>query len=186
MKSGKLSRREFLEVAFAAAAASGIGVACGRNGTPWRFFTIDEAQTLAAISDQIIPPDQDPGASWAGVVNYIDRQLGGPFENLQNTYRIGLAAVNQSSRLACGKKFADLDTTQQIELLQRFEREQVPEAVWHEVSSSEFFSMVIDHAMQGYYGDPRHGGNRDAVSWKMLGLPYPPIRGRQGAKVTKA
>jgi gluconate 2-dehydrogenase gamma chain len=33
--------------------------------------------------------------------------------------------------------------------------------------------------MQGFYGDPRHGGNREGVSWKMLGLPYPPIRGRQ-------
>lgn len=186
MKSGKLSRREFLEVALAAAAASGVGVACGRNGTPWRFFSIDEAQTLAAISDQIIPPDQDPGASWAGVVNYIDRQLCGPFANLQDAYRRGLAAVNQSSRLAYGKKFIDMDSTQQIELLQRFEQRRVPEAIWQGTSSSEFFSMVIDHTMQGYYGDPRHGGNRDAMSWKMLGLPYPPIRGRQAAKTTKA
>ena len=32
--------------------------------------------------------------------------------------------------------------------------------------------------MQGFYGDPRHGGNRDRVSWKMVGLPYPPLRGR--------
>lgn len=186
VKSGKLSRRQFLEVALAAAAASGIGVACGRNGTPWRFFSIDEAQTLAAISDQIIPADQDPGASWAGVVNYIDRQLCGPFQNLQDAYRSGLAAVNQSSQLAYGKKFIDLDSHQQTELLQRFERERSPGAVWQRITSSDFFSMLIDHTMQGYYGDPRHGGNRDAVSWKMLGLPYPPIRGRQGVKATKA
>lgn len=186
MKSGKLSRREFLEVALAAAAASGVGVACGRNGTPWRFFSINEAQTLAAISDQIIPADENPGASWAGVVNYIDRQLCGPFQNLQDAYRRGLAAVNQSSQLGYGKKFVDLDTTQQIEQLQRFEQRRAPEAIWRGISSSEFFSMVIDHTMQGYYGDPRHGGNRDAMSWKMLGLPYPPIRGRQAAKTTKA
>ena len=31
---------------------------------------------------------------------------------------------------------------------------------------------------QGFYGDPRHGGNRDAASWKMLALPFPPVRGR--------
>ena len=94
--------------------------------------------------------------------------------------------MNQSSRLANGKKFADLDTTQQSELLLRFEQERPTGAVWQKVSPSEFFSMVIDHTMQGYYGDPRHGGNRDAVSWKMLGLPYPPIRGRQEARTTKA
>jgi gluconate 2-dehydrogenase gamma chain len=59
----------------AATAAAGTGVACSRNQSPWRFLTVDDARTLAAISDQIIPPDQDFGASWAGVVNYIDRQL---------------------------------------------------------------------------------------------------------------
>jgi hypothetical protein len=32
--------------------------------------------------------------------------------------------------------------------------------------------------MQGFYGDPRHGGNLNRVSWKMLRLPYPPVRGR--------
>jgi len=35
-----------------------------------------------------------------------------------------------------------------------------------------------DHTMMGFYGDPRHGGNKDRVSWKMLGVPDPPIRGR--------
>jgi hypothetical protein len=32
--------------------------------------------------------------------------------------------------------------------------------------------------MMSFYGDPRHGGNKDRVSWKMLGVPDPPIRGR--------
>jgi gluconate 2-dehydrogenase gamma chain len=33
--------------------------------------------------------------------------------------------------------------------------------------------------MQGFYGDPRHGGNREYASWRMLGVPVAPIRGRQ-------
>jgi len=32
--------------------------------------------------------------------------------------------------------------------------------------------------MEGFYGSPRHGGNRDAVSWQMLGLAEPPPLGR--------
>ncbi|HYM75290.1 MAG TPA: gluconate 2-dehydrogenase subunit 3 family protein [Candidatus Dormibacteraeota bacterium] len=174
----KLNRRAFLQAAVAAAAAAGTGVACTRNRTPWRFFTIDEARALAAISDQIIPPDQDPGASWAGVVNYIDRQLCGPFQSLQKMYRQGLAGVDQSSSLTHGKAFADLDSTQQIELLHLLENGRAPGSTWQQVSSREFFEYVVDHTMQGYYGDPRHGGNREGVSWKMLNLPYPPIRGR--------
>jgi gluconate 2-dehydrogenase gamma chain len=34
---------------------------------------------------------------------------------------------------------------------------------------------VRNHTLEGYYGSPRHGGNRDAVSWRMLGLDEPPI-----------
>jgi len=172
-----LSRRAFLQTAMAAAAASGL--ACGRNGTPWRFLTVAEARTLAAMSDQIIPPDQDAGASWAGVVNFIDRQLCGPYKNLQATYRRGLAGVDQSSRELYAKPFADVTSEQQLFVLRQFEEGKAPGATWKQTSSSEFFRYVIDHTMQGYYGDPRHGGNRDGVSWKMVGLPYPPIRGRQ-------
>ena len=42
----------------------------------------------------------------------------------------------------------------------------------------DFFDLVREHTMEGYYGSPRHGGNRDAVSWRMLGLDEPPLRGR--------
>jgi gluconate 2-dehydrogenase gamma chain len=41
-----------------------------------------------------------------------------------------------------------------------------------------FFELVRNHTMEGYYGSPRHGGNRDAVSWRMLGLDEPPVLGR--------
>ena len=181
----KLNRRAFLQAALVAAAAAGAGVACSKNGTPWRFLTVDEARTLAAISDQIIPPDQDPGAAWAGVVNYMDRQLCGPFQSLQQTYRLGIAGVDQSSRLLYGNVFADVSTSQQIDVLHRLEDGQAPGVIWKQSSSSEFFALLIDHTMQGYYGDPRHGGNREGASWKMLGLPYPPIRGRQLYDLTK-
>src|SRR6476646_2075604 len=101
----RLNRRAFLQAALTAAAAAGTCVACSRNRSPWRFFTIDEARALASMVDQIVPPDQDAGASWAGVVNYIDRQLCGPFQNLQSAYRQGLAGVDQSSQSRFGKPF---------------------------------------------------------------------------------
>jgi gluconate 2-dehydrogenase gamma chain len=39
--------------------------------------------------------------------------------------------------------------------------------------------LILAHTRQGFYGDPRHGGNRNRVSWKMIGVPFPPIRGRE-------
>ena len=47
-----------------------------------------------------------------------------------------------------------------------------------EKRTRDFFELVREHTMEGYYGSPRHGGNRDAVSWRMLGLDEPPLRGR--------
>jgi gluconate 2-dehydrogenase gamma chain len=48
-----------------------------------------------------------------------------------------------------------------------------------EERSGPFFYLMLTHTRQGFYGDPRHGGNRDMASWKMLNLPTPPVRGRQ-------
>ena len=174
----KFSRRKFLEAATAAAATIGTCAGCAGPRTPWRFLTVDEARTLAAICDQIIPPDEDPGAAWAGVVSYVDRQLCGALRHLRNLYRQGLLAVDGSSRTLYGVDFADLSAAKQIELLTLLESGRAPGQAWKEISSAEFFGHLVDHTMQGFYGDPRHGGNREAASWKMLGLPYPPIRGR--------
>lgn len=175
----KLSRRRFLQAAMIAAGATGSGVACGRSSSPWRFLTVDEARTLAAACDQVIPPDEDPGAAWAGVVNYIDLQLCGPLKHSRNAYRWGIAAMDRSSRTTWGASFADLSSARQIELLTKMELGQAPAQAWKQISSTEFFGLLVDQTMQGFYGDPRHGGNRERVSWKMLGVPYPPIRGRQ-------
>ncbi len=182
----RLNRRAFLQAALAAAAAAGTGVACTRNRSPWQFFTVDEARALASMVDQIIPPDQDAGAVWAGVVNYIDRQLCGPFAGLQPLYRHGLAAIDRTSQSLHRKLFADLEFPQQTDLLRHVEAGSVPAAPWKQLSSSDFFSIVVDHSMQGFYGDPRHGGNREGVSWKMLNLAYPPIRGRLRPDLAKS
>jgi gluconate 2-dehydrogenase gamma chain len=174
-----------MQVAITAGAA-GPGFACSGSRSPWRFLSVDEARTLAAICDQIIPPDQDPGAAWAGVVNYVDRQLCGPFKHLRRTYRLGIAGLNHSSLGLYGKEFVDLSPEKQVDMLTAVEKGQAPSEAWKETSGHEFFEVVLDHTMQGFYGDPRHGGNHDRASWAMLGVPYPPIRGRLHYDLTKA
>ncbi|MGB9604797.1 MAG: gluconate 2-dehydrogenase subunit 3 family protein, partial [Bryobacteraceae bacterium] len=168
------SRRRFMK------AASGAAVAMAGCGTSrrWLFFTPDEAETVIALCEQIIPADQDPGATEAGVIHYIDRHLIGHFRRYQAVYREGLARLDQLCRQRHGRRFAELKFDQQTAVLEKLEGD-----------LKKFFDMVIDHAMQGFYGDPRHGGNRDAVSWRMLGVPLIPVRGRQhydlGANVGK-
>jgi gluconate 2-dehydrogenase gamma chain len=151
------------------ATTAGVLVSCsGTGGGPyWRFFTAAEARTVNAICEQIIPADKDAGAAQAGVVNFIDLQLTRPYKKHQSAYRKGVAGVDAASRKRFGKPFAELAFERQTELLAEVEN-----------NDNEFFDLIRTHTMQGFYGDPRHGGNRGDVSWKMLGLPAPPVRGR--------
>ncbi len=151
-----MDRRKFLAVGLAGAA-----VGCGRARSSWRFFTLDEARTMEAICGHIVPEDQDPGAVRAGVVVYIDRQLTRFYKPLQPIYRKGLAEI--------GTDFAALAPERQLRGLCRLETNP---------QTKPFFDMLVAHTMQGFYGDPRHGGNRERVSWKMLGVASPPVRGR--------
>ena len=151
-----------------AVAGSLIGLTRKGSPGPWRFFTPSEARTIGAICEQLIPPDRDPGAKAAGVVDYIDIQLTKAFRKHRQTYRQGIAAVDAASRSKFGKPLADLPAAQQADVLRAIEQ-----------SSKPFFELILAHTRQGFYGDPRHGGNRNRASWKMVGLPYPPIRGRQ-------
>jgi gluconate 2-dehydrogenase gamma chain len=77
------------------------------------------------------------------------------------------------------KEFIDLSMAQQDDVLGRLEANQAPGAIWGQVSARGFFNRLVEHTMEGFYGGPRHGGNRDAVSWRMLGLPTPPMRSRR-------
>lgn len=158
-----LKRRGFLGVL----AASSLG--CSRTEGSWRFFTAEQARLVDALTERIIPADQDPGASQAGVVHFIDRQLVRHYRKHQTAYREGLMALEASARARFGKAFVDLPPDAQNQLLG---------AVEENPGTKDFYAMLVAHTMQGYYGDPRHGGNRDRVAWRMLGLPYPPVRGR--------
>lgn len=157
-----LRRRRFMQVAASGAAAT---VSCGGQKSRYRFLTNAEAETLAAICDVIIPPDQDPGASEAGVVQFIDRQLDGFNKKLRKQYRAGIALVDTLAQSRYGKSYSKLVPTDQEQILTGAE-------------CRRFFELAVSHTMQGYYGSPRHGGNRNWASWRMLGIPLSPLRGR--------
>lgn len=171
-----IGRRGFLRLGAAAAAAS--SVACSPPASRWRVLTEQEARILTAACDQIIPPDQDPGASNAGVVNFIDRQLATRKRKQLDTWRAGIAALDATAQRTHGAGFADIAAAAQVAVLQAIERGEGDPSLWTGIPPNDFFKRLRDFTMMGFYGDPRHGGNRDRVSWRMLGVPDPPLRGR--------
>jgi gluconate 2-dehydrogenase gamma chain len=165
-KDSLLTRRQFVAAGALGGVAIAIGCSPGKQGN-WEFLSEDQARTLAAICDQIIPADDFPSASQAGVLTYIDRQLIRHFRIHQDDYRNGLKQAQAMSRKRFGQDLDLLTQQQQFEIVSDLS----------ELNRS-YFELLRSHTMEGYYGSPRHGGNRDAVSWRMLGLPEPPPLGR--------
>ena len=154
-----------------------LGACSGRNG-PWRFLTAREAALVDSISAQIIPEDQDPGGRTAGVVNFIDIQLTGPYKRYQEIYRQGLARLERTSLAFFQKPWSGLPFEDQTKLLAALEKGEAPKEIWDTVSPAGFFDLICEHCLQGYYGSPRHGGNRNYVSYRMIGIAYPQLCGR--------
>lgn len=170
---GRLSRRGFLAGSAAAGATIAAGCAIHPRGS-LEFLTVEQAQTLAALCDQVIPADDFPSASQAGVVTYIDRQLMRHYRRHRAAYEAGMKQADELSRARCGAPLAQAPAAIQQAVAAALERDQ-----------RKFFDLVRQHTMEGFYGSPRHGGNRDAVSWRMLGLAEPPVRGRAQYDFTK-
>jgi len=170
-----VDRRDFLKTGAVAAAST--AVACGGADSPWRALTVAEARTLAAACDRIVPPDGHPGAVEAGAVVFIDRQLATRAKDDLGFWRHGLLALDADARRRHGADFADLAADDQTAILRDIEAGRVDPADWNGTAAA-FFDRLVSWTMMGFYGDPRHGGNRERVSWRMLGVPDPPVRGR--------
>lgn len=131
-----------------------------------KVLTVDQATTLGAIVEQLIPADDYPGAKEAGVVFYIDGILSGPYSRFyKDKYEKGLKIIDQISQARFGNHFAALDGDHQISTLKALENGTAGGKV-----GSEFFSLSLRHSMEGYYGNPKNGGNHGGASWKMIGF----------------
>jgi gluconate 2-dehydrogenase gamma chain len=144
---------------------------------PLRFFTAEEAKVIQAASERIFPSDESgPGATQAGVVIYIDRQLASPYgrdkyrytkgpwiesipehgyqgkETPQQIYRAGIPLL--------GDDFAGVSADQQDLRLEK-------------IQETHFFQLLRGHTVEGMFCDPLHGGNIGMVGWKMIGFPGP-------------
>ena len=161
----------------------------------WRYLNSGEVGFLTAAVDRIIPPDPTgPGASEAGVVVFLDRQLAGeygngarfylegPWQDGSETqgyqsrftpaqfYRHAIAAIEKAvGRSENGKAFKDLPADRQDALLKQMESGDLK--LEGPITSKAFFTMFLQNVLEGYFSDPIYGGNKDGAAWKMIGFP---------------
>ncbi|MDP9899105.1 gluconate 2-dehydrogenase subunit 3 family protein [Variovorax ginsengisoli] len=161
--------------------------------TPVYFHAEEWAFIQAAVARLIPSDDTGPGAIEAGVPEFIDRQMEGVFGHAaiwymqgpfvpssplfgyqgkmppREVYRAGIAATDAWCRQQKGgKRFAELDAATQDEVLKGLDGGTIQFA---EVGAKDFFTFLLQNTKEGYFSDPIHGGNKNAVSWKMIGFP---------------
>jgi gluconate 2-dehydrogenase gamma chain len=169
-----MRRRHFLVVS---ATSIGGGFAQGpARKIPLRFFTEEEALSVAAAAAQIFPSDEaGPGAQEAGVVIYIDRQLAGPYG--RDAYRYTKPPFEpgapeqgyQGAATPAGVYREGLKNIRGLHLLAPAEQH----AVLKQMEGSTFFALLRTHTIEGMFCDPMHGGNAGMIGWQLIGFPGP-------------
>jgi gluconate 2-dehydrogenase gamma chain len=153
-----LAALDWTEVARAATHAHAAAV---DPGAPDALTTLSvtQAACVAAIAARIVPTDDLPGASEAGVVYFIDRGLGSFFGASREEFIKGLAEFE--ARVAAAHPgtngFAALPAAVQDTLLTG-------------VQDTPFFNLMRFMTLCGLLASPAYGGNRDLVGWKLMGF----------------
>src|SRR5258705_3070456 len=113
-----------------------------------RFFNPQEMETIAAMSDLIIPTDEhSPGASAAGVSGFIDLMVNESSNEIKALWRDGLAAVDRMSERQFSAAFNQAGEEHQISLLKAISRnERRPRTI-----EERFFVAIKGLTVDGYY-----------------------------------
>src|SRR5437868_6256477 len=128
MNTSGSSRREFLfDMAGGATAAwlasHGLELraiaayaASARADEPYEFFTPEQAREFDAISAQIVPTDETPGAREAHVVRFVDRALATDHGNVRPLAQKSFKALGDAvaTKTPGSRSFAALSDADQI------------------------------------------------------------------------
>jgi gluconate 2-dehydrogenase gamma chain len=167
----QLSRRAFLRSASGAAGSSvivlslpAILVSCERskqaklNSEQFTLLSEEEAQEFHAIAARIIPTDETPGATEAGVIFFIDYVLADDRAAEYEILRAGLRDLQIAAALNFNVSyFHELEALQQDQLLA-------------EIEESAFFGTLRFLSIAGMFSLPEYGGNRDNIGYQLIGF----------------
>ena len=130
------------------------------GNSAFKILGSDEAREFAAIAARIIPTDETPGATEAGVIYFIDNVLGTSRTEALEPMRAGLASLQASAQSSYGSaSFSALTPEQQDALLVSIEE-------------TEFFGTMRYMTIAGMFSLPEYGGNRDYAGWKLIGFEH--------------
>jgi hypothetical protein len=131
-----------------------------------------DADLLDALLARIVPADESgPGAIELGLGEFVRARLAGMRHASAAVYATGLRTLDERSRARFGHGFATASGREQDELIGEAEAAEADLEPWERPHA--FVETVLRDVREGMFGDPVHGGNRDAAGWDLLGYPDP-------------
>lgn len=151
-----------------------------------------EFAVLEQAVERIYPEDEHgPGAIQLGVPTFIDKQLATDWGRNAKDYRYppfkkenpdvgqspstireifveGLQKMEAMSLVLFQVSFEHASVQQQIDILQRFEADEVE---LENVRAASFFALLRETTLEGVYADPIYSGNKNMAGWKMKEYP---------------
>lgn len=129
-----------------------------------------QLRLLAAFVDRIIPRDDlGPSASECDVPIYINRSLGDYLAPEKPAFVEGLEAIDAFARRLQGRSFIDLSAEQKDAVLTAMEKGDAPGFA----NAQAFFNRARRLTMEGMFGDPFYGGNKNFAGWDLIRYPGP-------------
>ena len=168
MASDEISRRAVI-VSAALIPVAALAQTATTSSTP---SALSDAQLriLAAFVDRLIPKDElGPSASECGVPAYINRALGDYLAGEKTAFIEGLEATDALARRTQNAAFADLTPAQQDALLTSMDNG----AADGFPNGRAFFNRARRLALEGMFGDPYYGGNKNFAGWDLIKYPGP-------------
>ena len=122
----------------------------------------EEAAEYSAIAARIIPSDETPGATEAGVIYFMDNVLGDPErEPVLEALRDGLRELQYQVATEHGLSFfSELNAQQQDALLSAND-------------NTPFFNTIRYLTIAGTFSLPEYGGNRNNIGYNIIGFENP-------------
>ena len=175
----RIERRQFMQGAALGALAFTVGGAevlltaraARAQGVPLRTLRAEEAETLEALGETLVP-----GARQAGIVHFVDQQLSGPPEEAllearvlnvrppyANFYRAAIGAIERASQAQNGgKRFAQLNAAEQHDFVDRMRQNKIDG--WQGPAGAFVYLVTRSDAVDVVYGTME--------GYAALGIPY--------------
>jgi gluconate 2-dehydrogenase gamma chain len=136
-----------------------------KSAAPAAALSPEQRRILEAFIDRLVPKDElGPGAVECGAAEYIDRSLADYLVNEKPVFTQGLAAVDAYARSPHGGPFADLSAEKRDAVLTAIDTGQAP-------NLRGFFNRARRLTLEGMFGDPSYGGNKDFAGWDLIRYP---------------